>query len=172
MNCCFRFALAAGFLALPLSLFAEEKGSPPGGDHRRPHANEQHKRQQMEAKLKELKQQHPQLTPEQKEKIKAAMQQREQKRKEHHQEMQAKMEEHKQEMQAKIANWKENHPNDKPPMAQNGPPGNRQLPAWEGKFRGGQFRGAEFAGGGAKGPSERLQGGGHPGGGAGHAGRR
>ena len=165
MDYCFRFALAAGFLALPFSLFAEEQGSPGSGDHRPPAGQEQlmrQKRQQLEAKLKELKQQHPQLTQEQKEKIKAAMQQMEQKRKEnpelaqqhrekmkaemekrkeHHQEMKAKLEDHKQEMQTKLANWQENHPNDTPPAKHPGEPRKQQFSS------------------GAKGQGERPQGG-------------
>ena len=178
MDYCFRFALAAGFLALPISLFAEEKGSPSGGDHR-PKGQDQHMRQQLEAKLKELKQQHPQLTPEQKEKVKAAMQQMEQQRKEHpelaqqhrekmkaamqemeqrkehYQEMKAKLENHKQEMQSKLANWKENHPSDTPPGKQQGDEDKRQL-----------------TGDGSKGKGEHFRGGGHPGGehGGGHSG--
>ena len=84
MDYCFRLALAAGFLALPLSLFAEERGSPSSGD-RRPKAQEPTMRQKLEKKVREN------------EKMKVAMQLAEQKRKE---------------TQSKLA--KENHPSDTP----------------------------------------------------------
>lgn len=150
MNYCFKFALALGFLAMPASLLAEGGGSPGGkGHHPSAGGSEhlpRHPKQQLEAGHKAPKQQR-ELTPEQKQKIKAAMLEREQKRKEHRQEAKAKIESHQQEMQKKLANWKENHPNDKPPhhAADN-----------QGK---GQFAG------GPKEPGHRLPGGGHPGGG-------
>ena len=135
MDYCFRLALAAGFLALPLSLFADDQGSP-GGDHR-PKGQDQTMRQKLEAKLKELKKQHSQLTQEQKEKIKAAMQKEEQKRKE---------------TQSKLANWKENHPSDTPPVKQQG----EQLTGSGPKGQGEHFQGGGHPGG--------VHGGGHAGG--------
>lgn len=144
MDYCFRFALAVGFLALPLSLFAEEQGSPGGGDHR-PKGQDQTMRQKLEAKVKELKKQHPQLTQEQKEKIKAAMQKEEQKRKE---------------TQSKLANWKENHPSDTPPGKLHGEQDKRQSTGNGSKGQGERFQGGGHPGG--------ARGGGH--GDGGHAG--
>ena len=146
MECFFRYALAAGFLALPLSLFAEEKGSPTAGDHG-PKVKDQHMRQMLEAKIKELKKNQPPLTQEQKEKMKAVMQQMEQRRKEMH---------------SKLANWKENHPNDTPPTQSTG----GQSKGQGEHFRGGDHPGGEHGGGHGDGGHG---GGGHSGGG-GHAG--
>jgi uncharacterized membrane protein len=130
MDCFFRYALAAGFLALPLSLFAEEKGSPPAGDHG-PKGKDQHMRQMLEAKLKELKKNQTPLTQEQKEKMKAVMQQMEQRRKEMH---------------SKLANWKENHPNDTSTTKQ-GEQEKRKSPGGQSKGQGEHFRGGDHSGG-------------------------
>ncbi|MFN0017979.1 MAG: hypothetical protein ACKVP0_06955 [Pirellulaceae bacterium] len=149
MNCCCKFALAVGFLALPASLLAEEGGSRGGKGHLPPAGKPDHflrqQRQQMEPKHKEPKQQR-ELTPQQQEKIKAAMLEREQKRKEHHREVKAKIESHQQEMRTRLANWKENHPNDMPPPQRPDDHGKRQ-----------------FAGG-PKEAGQRFPGDGHPGG--------
>ena len=97
MDYCFKLALAAGFLALPISLFAAEKNAPKSdklaaGQAVKPLTP----RQQWEKKLQEIR-----LA--------------EQKRKEHLQEMETKFQHHQEELQSKWAQW--NEPKETPPAA-------------------------------------------------------
>jgi hypothetical protein len=95
MDYCFKLALAAGFVALPISLFAAEKSAPKSdkraaGQTVKPLSS----RQQWEKKLQEIR-----LA--------------EQKRKEHLQEMETKFQHHQEELQSKWAQW--NEPKETPP---------------------------------------------------------